>query len=84
MIMIKKRKDGKNISYRKRFIVSAIKSGASPDYARTIAQDVERSTKEDASTQDIRGKVLSMLKAKNPEWERNWLVCDSAVKKMEV
>jgi transcriptional repressor NrdR len=33
------------------------------------------------STQDIKVKVLSILRQKNPEWEKNWLMYDRAVKK---
>ena len=81
MILIKKRDGRKEPFIPEKIIVSAIKSGSSPDYARTIAQDIERSTKDGAMTQEIKVKVLSMLKSKNPEWERNWMVYDTAVKK---
>jgi len=33
------------------------------------------------TTTEIKTKALGMLRAKNPEWERNWIVYDSAVKK---
>lgn len=79
--MIKKRDGHKEPFIPEKIIVSAIKSGAPPDYARSIAQDIERSTKDGATTQEVKAKVLSMLKSKNPEWERNWMVYDSAVKK---
>ena len=81
MVVIKKRDGRKEQFVPEKIIVSAIKSGASPDYVRTIAQDIERSTKDGATTQEIKVKVLSMLKSKNPEWERNWVVYDTAVKK---
>lgn len=81
MIMIKKRDGRKELFVPEKIIVSAIKSGSPPEYARTIAQDIERSTKDGATTAEIKAKVLSMLKSKNPEWERNWMVYDSAVKK---
>lgn len=81
MILIKKRDGRKEPFIPEKIIVSAIKSGSSPDYARTIAQDIERSTKDGAMTQEIKVKVLSMLKSKNPEWERNWMAYDTAVKK---
>jgi len=81
MIMVKKRDGRKEPFIPEKIIVSAIKSGSPPDYARTIAQDIERSTKDGATTQEIKAKVLSMLKSKNPEWERNWTVYDTAVKK---
>jgi hypothetical protein len=37
--------------------------------------------KEGMTTLEIKAKVLAGLKSKNPEWERNWLVYDTAVKK---
>jgi hypothetical protein len=36
------------------------------------------------STQEIKAKVLSMRRQKNPEWEKNWLTYDRAVKKKAV
>ena len=81
MVVIKKRDGRKEQFVPEKIIVSAIKSGAPPDYARTIAQDIEMNTKDGATTQEIKAKVLSMLKSKNPEWERNWVVYDTAVKK---
>ncbi|MFA5347315.1 MAG: ATP cone domain-containing protein [Methanoregula sp.] len=81
MILIKKQDGRKEPFIPEKIIVSAIKSGAPPDYARTIAQDIERSTKDGATTLEIKVKILSMLKSKNPEWERNWMVYDTAVKK---
>jgi transcriptional regulator NrdR family protein len=81
MVLIKKRDGRKEPFVPEKIIVSAIKSGAPPDYARTIAQDIERSTRDGATTHEIKTKVLSMLKSRNPEWERNWVVYDSAVKK---
>ena len=81
MVQIKKRDGRKEPFIPEKIIVSAIKSGSPPDYARTIAQDIERNTKDGATTQEIKVKVLSMLKSKNPEWERNWKVYDTAVKK---
>ena len=81
MVLIKKRDGRKEPFVPEKIVVSAIKSGAPPDYARTIAQDIEKSTKDGTSTQEIKAKVLSMLKSKNPEWERNWMVYDAAVKK---
>ena len=81
MIMIKKHDGRKEQFVPEKIVVSALKSGASPEYARTIAADREKSVKDGTTTQDIRGKVLMMLKSKNPEWERNWMVYDTAVKK---
>lgn len=79
--MLKKRDGRKELFVPEKIVVSAIKSGVPPDVARTIAQDIEKMAKEGITTEEIKIKVLSMLKSKNPEWERNWQVYDTAVKK---
>lgn len=81
MIMVKKRDGRKEVFIPEKIVVSAIKSGAPPDVARIIAQDIERTAKEGITTQEIKTKTLQLLKSKNPEWERNWMVYDTAVKK---
>jgi transcriptional repressor NrdR len=79
--MVKKRDGRKEQFVPEKIVVSMIKTGAPADYARTIAQDIERSARDGITTQEIKTKALGMLKAKNPEWERNWIVYDVAVKK---
>lgn len=64
-----------------KIVVSAMKSGAPNDEARRIAGDVEKSAHEGMTTEEIRGDVLRMLRERNPEWERNWLIYDRAVKR---
>jgi hypothetical protein len=64
-----------------KIVVIMIKTGAPADYARTIAQDSEQSARDGITKQEIKTKALGMLKEKNPEWERNWIVYDVAVKK---
>jgi hypothetical protein len=81
MIMVKKRDGRKEVFIPEKIVVSAIKSGAPPDVARIIAQDIERTAKEGMTTKEIKTKTLHLLKSKNPEWERNWMVYDTAVKK---
>ncbi|MDD1652540.1 MAG: ATPase [Methanomicrobiales archaeon] len=81
MVMVTKRDGRKESFIPEKVVVSALKAGATPDYARTIAQDVGRNAKEGISTQEIRIKVLSQLRAKDPAWEKNWLMYDAAVKK---
>jgi transcriptional repressor NrdR len=81
MVMLKKRDGRKEQFVPEKIVVSAIKSGAPPDIARMIAGDIERMVKEGMTTQEIKTRVLASLKSKNPEWERNWLVYDLAVKK---
>ena len=81
MIMVKKRDGRKEVFIPEKIVVSAIKSGAPPDVARMIAQDIERTAIEGITTQEIKTKTLQLLKSKNPVWERNWMVYDTAVKK---
>nr|WP_320160543.1 ATP cone domain-containing protein [uncultured Methanoregula sp.] len=81
MTMVIKRDGRKETFIPEKIVVSAIKTGASPDIARAIASDIGTGVKDGISTLDIRKKVLFQLKAKNPEWERNWIVFDIAVKK---
>ncbi len=61
--------------------MSAIKSGAKPEDARSMAREVESKVSNGIQTQEIRTKMLAMLRQKNPALEKNWLVYDQAVKK---
>jgi len=81
MIMVKKRDGRKEPFVTEKIVVSAIKSGAPVDVARTIALDIEKSATDGIATKDLKKMVLGRLKTKNPEWERNWMVFDTAVKK---
>ncbi|HPD75002.1 MAG TPA: ATP cone domain-containing protein [Methanoregulaceae archaeon] len=81
MVQVIKR-DGRREAFTpEKIVVSALKTGASPEIARSVAHDVERAAQDGITTKDFRSTVLSMLKTKNPEWERNWIVYDLAVKK---
>ena len=84
MVQVTKRDGRREAFIPEKIIVSAIKTGASPDVARKIAQDIERNAREGISTRDIKSKALAMLKSQNPEWEKNWVVYDTAVKKRSV
>ncbi len=81
MITVKKRDGRKEPFAAEKIVVSAIKSGAPLEVARTIAYGIEQGATDSISTREIKNRVLVMLKAKNPEWERNWMVFDTAVKK---
>jgi transcriptional repressor NrdR len=81
MVEIKKRNGKTEQFIPEKIVVSAIKSGARPEDARKIAKDIEASVKAGTTTEEIRGKVLGMLRAKNPALEQNWLVYDQAIKK---
>jgi transcriptional repressor NrdR len=81
MVLVKKRDGRKEEFIPEKIVVSLIKTGAPAGSAREIAQDIERGARDGITTLEIRTKSLSMLKAKDPEWERNWIVYDVAVKK---
>ena len=81
MLTVMKRDGRKEPFVTEKIVVSAIKTGTSPDLARTIALEIERTAHDGITTRDIKDRVLTMLKSKNPEWERNWMIFDTAVKK---
>jgi transcriptional regulator NrdR family protein len=81
VVTVKKRDGRKEEFVPEKIVVSMIKTGAPADYARMIAKEIEKSAHDSITTTEIRTKALGMLKARNPEWERNWIVYDSAVKK---
>ena len=81
MVGIKKR-DGRSEDFvAEKVVVSAVKSGAPADVARKIAEKVQARVKEGTPTREIKRMVLEMLRERNPEWEKNWLIYDRAVKK---
>jgi transcriptional regulator NrdR family protein len=83
MITVRKRDGRKEPFVPEKIVVSAIKSGASPEIARAIAHGIEKNATDSISTQELKSRVLAALKTKNPEWERNWTVFDAAVKKRQ-
>ena len=81
MIQVTKQ-DGRTEPFiREKLVVSAIKSGAAPDDARTIAQQIESKVSGSVTTRDLRSQMLSQLRQKNPVWEQNWIIYDRAVKR---
>ncbi|MDD1701367.1 MAG: ATPase [Methanoregula sp.] len=81
MVLVKKKDGRKEQFVPEKIVVSMVKSGAPADYARKTAQEIAQNAGDTLPSQEIRAKALGMLKAKNPEWERNWIVYDTAVKK---
>ncbi|WP_250987458.1 ATP cone domain-containing protein [Methanoculleus oceani] len=79
------KQDGRREPFvREKVTVSALKSGAPPEEARAIGEAVERAAYDGMPSGEIRRQVLEQLRARNPEWEENWLVYDRAVKKRGV
>ncbi len=76
------KRDGRREPFiQEKVAVSAMKAGAPVENARAISREMERVVHDGMSTQEIRGRVLELLHAKNPEWEQNWIVYDRAIKK---
>ena len=66
---------------REKVVVSALKAGAPLEEARAIGEAVERAAYDGIPAAEIRQRVLEQLRARNPDWEENWLMYDRAVKK---
>lgn len=64
-----------------KIVVSMVKTGAPAEYARTAAQGITKAAAKGITTGEIKTKVLAMLRAENPAWEKNWALYDAAVKK---
>ena len=81
MVKIVKR-DGRSEDFVvEKVVVSMVKSGVPAGVAREIARNIEADVREGTSTKEIRKRALEALRARNPEWEVNWLTYDRAVKK---
>jgi hypothetical protein len=72
MVMIEKMNGRMEAFIPEKIIMSAIKSGAPPDIARDIAEEIMGDVHEGTTTQDIKVQLLLLLKSKNPDWEQNW------------
>lgn len=79
--MVTKRDGSRQEFIKEKIVVSAIKSGASPDTARRIAMEIESETSLDRNTGDIRRSVLQKLAKENKQWEQDWRMYDRAVKR---
>ena len=80
-IRVKKRDGRREDFVVEKVVVSMVKAGAPVEVAREIAGKVEAEAKEGMATEEIRSVVLGELRRRDPEWERNWLIYDRAVKK---
>jgi len=82
MVRVVKRDGRREEFIPEKVVVSAIKSGAPPTYARQIAKEVEGEVKEDTTTKEIREMALNRLRNRNEDWAKNWLLYDRAVKRI--
>jgi len=79
--MVTKRDGSRQEFIQEKIVVSALKSGASPQVARRIAKEVESELSEEGTTNDIRRNVLTKLARENKQWEQDWRTYDRAVKR---
>ena len=77
------KKDGRKEDFiQEKIVVSALKTGASVDVARTIADKIKKETNKEISTSEIRESVLHELHKNNPEWSKSWISYDKGVKRL--
>lgn len=77
------KKSGKKEKFiKEKIVVSAVKSGASVEVARDVAEKVEQHPKEEIHTHEIRKSVLDELKLHNPDLPKRWLNYDKNVKRL--
>ena len=77
------KKDGRKEDFiKEKIVVSAMKTGASMDVARTIADKLQKETNKEITTSEIRESVLHELHRHNQEWSRRWISYDKGVKRL--
>jgi len=77
------KKDGRKEDFiKEKIVVSALKTGAPADVARTIADKIQKETNKDITTSDIRESVLHELHKHNPEWSKRWISYDKGIKRL--
>jgi transcriptional regulator NrdR family protein len=77
------KKDGKTEPFiKEKIVVSAIKTGAPADVARSIADKIEKHPDENIKTIWIRKQVLDELHVHNPEWPKRWYNYDKNLKRL--
>ncbi len=70
-----------------KLVVSALKSGATPESARKVAliataKLLEQGVSE-VTAKDLTRTMLELLRKENEEWYSNWILFDRAVKRRE-
>jgi len=77
------KRDGKKESFiKEKIVVSTVKTGASLEVARGIADKIEKHPKEEVKTSEIRKSVLDELTLHNPDLPKRWLSYDKSVKRL--
>ncbi|MEF8848211.1 MAG: ATP cone domain-containing protein [Candidatus Thermoplasmatota archaeon] len=78
------KKDGREEPFiKEKIVVSAVKSGASVDIAREIADEIEDTEKEKIETKWVRKKVLDRLEYHNPSLPKKWVNYDKNIKRLK-
>ncbi len=77
------KKDGRKEEFiPEKIVVAAIKSGATPEIARNIAEKVKKIDKEEIESKEIREIVLHELSSINPKWRERWISYDKQIKRL--
>ena len=58
--------------HRQKIVDSCTKAGAPADVAASIADDIEKSARDQMPTSEIRVLVLDRLGRVKPEWRQSW------------
>ena len=77
------KKDGRKEPFiKEKIVVSVVKSGASVEIARDIAEKIEEHPKDEIKTLWISKQVSDELKLHNPDWLKRWYSYDKNVKRL--
>jgi transcriptional regulator NrdR family protein len=77
------KKDGRKEPFiKEKIVVSTVKTGASLELARDIAEKIEEHPKDEIKTLWIRKQVSDELKFHNQEWLKRWYSYDKNVKRL--
>jgi transcriptional regulator NrdR family protein len=77
------KKDGRKEPFiKEKIVISAVKTGASAEIARGIADKIEKKTKDEIKTLWIRKQVLDELELHNSDWPKRWYSYDKNVKRL--
>ena len=77
------KRDGKKEPFiKEKIVVSAVKTGASLEIARGIADKIDKHPEENIKTAWIKKHVLDELKLHNPDWPKRWYNYDKNVKRL--
>ena len=77
------KKDGRKEPFiKEKIIVSAVKTGASVDVARGIANEIDKHPEDNIKTIWIRKQVLEKLELHNPDWPKKWYNYDKNIKRI--